>query len=165
MADEILVDAEAELLAELERCHQAISDPAPPAPPPGSRGVIGHFPVYFPEEIPHAAGLLPVNVLGGGNRLEIRLADARLGSFVCSIYRSTTELGLNGTFKDLKGFVTHPICDAAKHLAGIWARNSRSSRRRSSTCRKTSAPPARRATSPTSTAGCSPVSSAGSARS
>ncbi len=123
MMDETLVDAETELTAALERCHELISDPAPPEPPPGYRGVIGHFPVYFPEEIPHAAGLLPVNVLGGGNRLEIRLADARLGSFVCSICRSTTELGLNGTFKGLTGFVTHPICDAAKHLAGIWARN------------------------------------------
>lgn len=123
MADEAFVDAETELTAALERCHQLISDPTPPDPPPGYRGVIGHFPVYFPEEIPHAAGLLPVNVLGGGNRLEIRLADARLGSFVCSICRSTTELGLNGTFERLEGFVTHPICDAAKHLAGIWARN------------------------------------------
>ncbi len=123
MSDDAFVDAETELTAALERCHELISDPTPPESPPGYRGVIGHFPVYFPEEIPHAAGLLPVNVLGGGNKLEIRLADARLGSFVCSICRSTTELGLNGTFKDLKGFVTHPICDAAKHLAGIWARN------------------------------------------
>lgn len=116
-------DAEAELTATLETCYQLISDPVPPVAPPGYRGTIGHFPVYFPEEIPHAAGLLPVNILGGGNRLEIRHADARLGSFVCSICRSTTELGLNGSLKGLQGFITHPICDAAKHLAGIWSRN------------------------------------------
>jgi benzoyl-CoA reductase subunit C len=42
---------------------------------------------------------------------------------VCSICRSTTEMGLNGSLEGLSGFVTHPICDAAKHLAGIWARN------------------------------------------
>lgn len=97
--------------------------PEPEALPEGFTGTLGHFPVYFPEEIAHAAGLLPVNVLGGGNRLELKHADARMGSFVCSICRSTAELGLNGSLQSLTGFITHPICDAAKHLAGIWARN------------------------------------------
>ncbi len=114
------------LPAVLERCHDAatqlgVRDKS--ALPPGYRGYVGHFPVYFPEEIPHAGKLIPVNVLGGGNKTEARLADARMGSFVCSICRSTTELGLNGTLGSMTGFVTHPICDAAKHLAGIWARN------------------------------------------
>ncbi len=119
-------DADARLSAILERCLAASRDPAIPSPgalSEGFHGTLGHFPVYFPEEIAHAGGLLPVNVLGGGNRLEMRLADARMGSFVCSICRSTTELGLNGTLSGMKGFVTHPICDAAKHLAGIWSRN------------------------------------------
>jgi benzoyl-CoA reductase subunit C len=84
---------------------------------------IGYFPVYFPEEIVHAAGLRPHALLGGGNRVELRYADARLGSFVCSICRSTTELGLNGALGGLGGFFAQPICDAAKHMAGIWGRN------------------------------------------
>src|SRR5690606_16132461 len=91
--------------------------------PPGFHGTLGHFPVYFPEEIAHAAGLLPIALLGGGNRIEMRQADARMGSFICSICRSTVELALNGTLQPLVGMVTHPICDAAKHLAGIWSRN------------------------------------------
>ena len=86
-------------------------------------GVIGYFPVYFPEEIVHAAGLRPHALLGGGNKLEVRLADARIGSFVCSICRSTTEQGLNRSLRGMKGFFTQPICDAAKHMAGIWGRN------------------------------------------
>jgi benzoyl-CoA reductase subunit C len=117
---------ETELDGVLDHCYQA-SGPArvtgPESLPAGYRGALGFFPVYFPEEIAHAAGLLPVNVLGGGNRTEVRLADARLGSFVCSICRSTTELGLNGSLAGLTAFITHPICDAAKHLAGIWGRN------------------------------------------
>jgi len=91
--------------------------------PTGYTGTLGHFPVYFPEELAHGVGLLPVGVLGGGNKLELKHADAHMGSFVCSICRSTTELGLNGSLGGLSGFVTHPICDAAKHLGGIWARN------------------------------------------
>jgi len=97
--------------------------PADDQLPEGFVGTIGHFPVYFPEELAHSVGLLPVNILGGGNKLELKLADAHMGSFICSICRSTTEMGLNGSLKMLKGFVTHPICDAAKHLGGIWARN------------------------------------------
>lgn len=85
--------------------------------------VIGYFPVYFPEEIVHAAGLRPHALYGGGNRVEVRYADARIGSFVCSICRSTTELGLNGSLNGLGGFFAQPICDAAKHMAGIWGRN------------------------------------------
>ncbi len=126
MTSRIQYDHERELELVLERCHAASRDAAIPAAdalPEGFTGTLGHFPVYFPEEIAHAAGLLPVNVLGGGNRLEMKHADARMGSFVCSICRSTTELGLNGTLASMAGFVTHPICDAAKHLAGIWARN------------------------------------------
>jgi benzoyl-CoA reductase subunit C len=105
----------------LEQCHAlSISDEVT-----GDEqyGVIGYFPVYFPEEIVHAAGLRPHAVLGGGNKLDVRLADARIGSFVCSICRGTTELGLNGTLRGMKGFFAQPICDAAKHMAGIWGRN------------------------------------------
>lgn len=119
-------DHEIELTNVLDRCNAAARENAIPSQdelPEGFSGTLGHFPVYFPEEIAHAAGLLPVNILGGGNKLELKHADARMGSFVCSICRSTTELGLNGTLQGLTGFVTHPICDAAKHLAGIWSRN------------------------------------------
>ena len=118
--------AELRLGTVLERCHQAASAPAAAGPemlPSGYKGALGYFPVAFPEEIVHAGRVLPMNILGGGNRIEIRRADARLGSFVCSICRSTTELGLNGSLAGLTGFITHPICDAAKHLAGIWGRN------------------------------------------
>lgn len=111
---------EASLMDVLERCHELASSDMPEEDLPG---VIGYFPVYFPEEIVHAAGLRSHALLGGGNKLEVCLADARIGSFVCSICRSTTEQGLNGTLHPMKGFFAQPICDAAKHMAGIWGRN------------------------------------------
>jgi len=82
--------------------------------------VVGHFQVYFPEELVHAAGLLPVKVRGGA--VERREADSHFGSYICSILQSSLELALTDRLVvDL--FVTHPICDAARNLAGIWARN------------------------------------------
>ena len=125
MATESPHVTEAGLDEILEYCNTLRQAPIPAddALPEGFTGTIGHFPVYFPEEIAHSAGLLPVGILGGGNKLELKHADAHMGSFVCSICRSTTEMGLNGALANLSGFVTHPICDAAKHLGGIWARN------------------------------------------
>jgi benzoyl-CoA reductase subunit C len=82
--------------------------------------VVGHFQVYFPEELAHAAGLLPVKVRGA--RVEPRHADARFGSYLCSILKTSLELALDGRL-ELDLFVTHPICDAARNLAAVWGRN------------------------------------------
>ena len=82
--------------------------------------VLGHFQVYFPEELAHAGGMLPVKIRGG--QVERREADSHFGSAICSIPRTVLEFALGGTLvPDM--FVTHPICDAARNLAGIWARN------------------------------------------
>ncbi len=82
--------------------------------------VLGHFQVYFPEEIAHAAGMLPVKLRG--SQVERKHADSHFGSYLCSIARSSLELCLNSTL-ELDMFVTHPICDVARNLAGIWGRN------------------------------------------
>ncbi|MBI4476479.1 MAG: 2-hydroxyacyl-CoA dehydratase [Acidobacteria bacterium] len=82
--------------------------------------VVGHFQVYFPEEIAHAGGLLPVKVRGA--QVEPRQADARFGSYLCSIIKTSLESALSGHLA-LDLFVSHPICDAARNLAAVWARN------------------------------------------
>jgi benzoyl-CoA reductase subunit C len=82
--------------------------------------VVGHFQVYFPEEIAHAAGMLPVKICGA--LIEPHQADSRFGSYLCSIIKTSLELALSGRL-ELDMFVTHPICDAARNLAAIWGRN------------------------------------------
>jgi benzoyl-CoA reductase subunit C len=89
---------------------------------PGRRA-IGYFPVYVPAELLHAAGMLPVGVFGAGGAVEIDHADARIQSFVCSISRSTLELGLTGRLDRLEGMIFGSICDVARNLSGIWQRN------------------------------------------
>jgi benzoyl-CoA reductase subunit C len=84
-------------------------------------GVVGHFQVYFPEEIVHAAGLLPFRVRGAP--VEPLHAESRFGSCLCSILKTSLELALSGRVQ-LDLFVTHPICDAARNLAGVWGRNA-----------------------------------------
>jgi len=82
--------------------------------------VAGHFQVYFPEEIAHAAGMLPFKVRGAP--AEPTKADSHFGSYLCSILKTSLELGLADTVK-LDLFISHPICDAARNLAAIWGRN------------------------------------------
>ena len=82
--------------------------------------VLGHFQVYFPEEIAHAAGLLPLKIRGAP--IEARQAEARFGSYLCSILKTSLELALSKRV-ELDMFVTHPICDAARNLAAVWGRN------------------------------------------
>lgn len=82
--------------------------------------VVGHFQVYFPEEIVHAAGMLPFKVRGAP--VEAMQADSRFGSYLCSILKTSLELALSNRV-EMEMFVTHPICDAARNLGAIWGRN------------------------------------------
>lgn len=82
--------------------------------------VIGHFQVYFPEEIVHAAGILPFKVRGAP--IEAVQADSRFGSYLCSILKTSLELALSNRVQ-FEMFVTHPICDAARNLGAVWGRN------------------------------------------
>jgi benzoyl-CoA reductase subunit C len=82
--------------------------------------VVGHFQVYFPEEIAEAGGLLSFKVRGAP--VETVHADSHFGSYLCSIIKTSLELALSGRV-GLDLFVTHPICDAARNLAGVWGRN------------------------------------------
>ena len=89
---------------------------------PGGRAVAA-YPVWAPAEIIHAAGMLPLSLLGGGTSVELTHADARFQSFVCSIAKSSLELGFQGIVKGIDGFVFSNICDVARNLSSIWKRN------------------------------------------
>ena len=107
----------------LGRCRELVEDTDFPTVRrwrDGGGKVAGHFQVYFPEEIAHAAGMLPFKVRGAP--VEPTQADSRFGSYLCSIIKTSLELALSGRVP-LDLFVTHPICDAARNLAGVWGRN------------------------------------------
>jgi benzoyl-CoA reductase subunit C len=107
----------------LAACRELLEDPSYPSVrrwrDAGGR-VVGHFQVYFPEEIAHAAGLLPFKVRGAP--VEATQSESRFGSYLCSIVKTSLELALSGRV-ELELFVTHPICDAARNLAAVWGRN------------------------------------------
>ena len=104
-------------------CTELVEDPTFPTVKRWRKAggkVVGHFQVYFPEEIVHAAGMLPVKVRGAP--VDPTHSDSHFGSYLCSILKSSLEIVLNGEL-ELDMFVSHPICDAARNLAAIWGRN------------------------------------------
>ena len=104
-------------------CRELVEDPEYPTVKRWREAggkVAGHFQVYFPEEIAHAAGMLPVKMRGAP--VEPTRADSHFGSYLCSILKTSLEIVLTKDL-ELDMFVSHPICDAARNLAAIWGRN------------------------------------------
>jgi benzoyl-CoA reductase subunit C len=88
-----------------------------------SSKAIGYFPVYAPVEIIRACGMLPVGLNGAGDRLDIQYADARFGSFICSIVKTTMELGMTDHLAPFDGLLFSSICDSARNLCFVMKRN------------------------------------------
>jgi len=84
------------------------------------RKVIGYMPVYVPREIIHAAGMLPLGILGGGADMEVIHGDAFYQSYICRIPRSTIEMAINGKLDFVDGMMFPSICDVIRNLSGIW---------------------------------------------
>ena len=82
------------------------------------RKAIGYMPIYVPREIIHAAGILPVGLMGGD--MEIIRGDAYYQSYICHIPRSTIELGVSGRLDALDGMIFPSICDVIRNLSGMW---------------------------------------------
>lgn len=84
------------------------------------RKVVGYMPVYVPREIIHAAGMLPMGVLGGGDSMEVIHGDAYYQSYICRIPRSTVELAITKKIDFVDGMLFPSICDVIRNLSGIW---------------------------------------------
>lgn len=84
------------------------------------RKVIGFMPVYVPREIIHAAGMLPLGILGGGADMEVIHGDAFYQSYICRIPRSTIELAITDKLDFVDGMMFPSICDVIRNLSGIW---------------------------------------------
>jgi benzoyl-CoA reductase subunit C len=84
------------------------------------RKVVGYMPFYVPRELIHAAGALPLGVLGGGDRLEVIHGDAYYQSYICRIPRSTVELGVTKRLDFVDMMLFPSICDVIRNLSGMW---------------------------------------------
>lgn len=80
--------------------------------------VVGVFPIYTPEEIVHAAGMVPIGMWGG--RVEIDKAKQYFPAFACSIMQSILEFGLRGVFAKLSAVIIPCMCDTLITITQNW---------------------------------------------
>jgi len=84
------------------------------------RKVVGFLPVFAPRELIHAAGALPIHVIGAGDWLEVIRGDAYYQSYLCHIPRSIVELALSGKLDFCDGMLFPSTCDVIRNLSGMW---------------------------------------------
>ena len=84
---------------------------------------LGFFPVYFPEELAHALGFLPIRLFGAAGRVRLDSATSHTQSFICNIARSVFQLASEGALDVFDVLMFSNICDVARNLSGILKRN------------------------------------------
>ena len=87
----------------------------------GGRRVAGHMCTYTPEELLHAAGMVPVRLLGWTDTTH--RADGLIQTYACSLVRAVLDLGLSGQLDFIDTMVFSHTCDTIQNLADIWRLN------------------------------------------
>lgn len=76
---------------------------------------IGCFPYYAPEELVHAAGMVPFGIWGKFGTP--KKAKKYFATFYCSLAQMNMEMGLNGELDDLSGVIVTTYCDTLRPLS------------------------------------------------
>jgi bzd-type benzoyl-CoA reductase N subunit len=82
--------------------------------------IIGWVCNWVPEEIIHAAGLLPVRVVGLSREVSCDDATAYLYTTTCSFVRTCFQMAHDGLYSYLDGFALASNCDQARRLYDVW---------------------------------------------
>ena len=104
----------------LSRFHAVASDPRGQMKrylEAGERVVLT-APVYTPEELVHAMGLVPMGAWGADVPLEG--AKEYFPAFICSVMQSILELGMKGVYDGASAIVIPSLCDSLKCLGQNW---------------------------------------------
>jgi benzoyl-CoA reductase/2-hydroxyglutaryl-CoA dehydratase subunit BcrC/BadD/HgdB len=85
-----------------------------------ARRIIGVAYLAVPEEIIHAAEMLPFRVSGDNEPLPMELADSQLLPNNCSVMRGIWQQALEDKYAFLNGMVNSPVCDGMRRLHDNW---------------------------------------------
>lgn len=104
----------------LAQFHAAAHDPAGQMKRYIAAGeqVVLTAPVYTPEELIHAMGLVPMGAWGAD--LPLEQSKEYFPAFLCSIVQSILELGMRGACEGASAIVIPSLCDSLKCLGQNW---------------------------------------------
>lgn len=107
-----------ELIAALSQAGRTPKETIARSVRESGKSPIGCFPIYLPEEIIYASGLLPVGMWGG--QTAMTEVDRYIQGFCCSVMRANMELGLRGAYQNLEAIVIPTYCDTMKSILANW---------------------------------------------
>jgi benzoyl-CoA reductase/2-hydroxyglutaryl-CoA dehydratase subunit BcrC/BadD/HgdB len=81
--------------------------------------VLGHYCTYIPDELLHAANLLPYRIRATGNT-STNLADVYMVRFTCSFVRVTFDMALRGLYDFLDGILICNSCDHSRRMFELF---------------------------------------------
>ncbi len=84
-----------------------------------NKKIIGYYCTYIPEELLHAAGILPYRIRATGNK-DTELADTFMVRFTCSFVRATLDLALKGVYNFMDGFLICNSCDHSRRMFELF---------------------------------------------
>ncbi len=87
----------------------------------GGKKAVGWLCIYVPEELIHAAGALPVRVIGGVGETTTNEAEVHTADTTCSFVRSCLNVGLKGEYDFLDSLVASSACSGCTRLSELWA--------------------------------------------
>lgn len=104
----------------LSRFHTAAANPGAQLKQYLAAGekVVLTAPVYTPEELIHAMGLVPMGAWGAD--LPLEESKKYFPAFICSIMQSVLELGMRGAYEGVSALVVPSLCDSLKCLGQNW---------------------------------------------
>lgn len=104
----------------LNRFHEAAANPKAQLDRYLAEGkkVIACAPVYTPEELVHAMGMVPMGVWGAD--MELNESKRFFPTFICSVMQSILEMGMMGGYEGISGIMIPSLCDSMKALGENW---------------------------------------------
>jgi len=81
--------------------------------------IVGYYCCYVPEEIIHAAGMLPYRMRATGSTSS-ELGDAYASSTTCTFCRHSLDQAMRGKYKFLDGLVALHSCDHISRTFDAW---------------------------------------------
>ncbi len=85
--------------------------------------IVGYSCTFIPEEILHAAGLLPFRLRGIGTT-SVSIGDSYFGPVNCSLPKCMLQLAGQGSYKFLDGAIISNGCDSMRRLEECWRKSS-----------------------------------------
>ncbi len=83
--------------------------------------VLGYFCTYVPEEIPYAAGVLPVRILGGHEPQDV--TEPHIFGMFCPFCRDCLAQGLKGRYDYLDGIMIAQSCLHIRQAFTSWQKH------------------------------------------